>query len=529
MTAVLGAGPPDRPGAGGPGPTLADLLDDCADRRPDHPAYVYPAGPVSWAAVRDRVDAVAAGLAARGVRPGTRVLLAVEDGPVLIETTYALARLGAVRIGLNWRFAPAAAARLVGHAEPALAVVQDAHRALLEDTGVPLLGCGDGQAELGEWGELAAGAPLPAAERPAVTAGDLAAIAYTTGSTGDPKGARWTHRNVVEAVTRTAQAVGMRPQDVWLHCLPGAGVPYLLAVWNAVLGWTSVVTPRFDAGWCLDAIEREQVTATVWVPTMLHDVLVAQAAAPRALSTLRTVAYGSAPATPALVRRAAETFGAAALQQWYGSTEGAGGWFTLLSGADHVEALAGREDLLTSCGRAMPHVALRLVDTDGAEVPAGEPGEVCVRSATVMSGYHRQPELSARVLAGGWLRTGDIGRLDPDGALHLIDRRDFMVVTGGYNVYPVQVENVLAEHPGVAESCVFGTPDERWGEALVALVVPAPGASPTPEELRAHCRQRLAAFMVPKVVELVDALRRGPTGKVAKLEHRTRYAAGDGP
>jgi acyl-CoA synthetase (AMP-forming)/AMP-acid ligase II len=209
--------------------------------------------------------------------------------------------------------------------------------------------------------------------------------------------------------------------------------------------------------------------------------------------------------------------------QWYGSTEGTGGWFTQLTPADHVRALAGEEHLLESCGRAMHHAAIKVVDEAGRPVAPGEVGEVCVRGAFTMAGYFNDAERSAETLKDGWLRTGDMGRIDAEGFLYLVDRKQFMIISGGYNVYPVEVENALAAHDAVAEVCVFGIPDERWGEAVHALVVLRSGHEALPEQLRAWCAQRLASFKVPKIIELRASLLRGPTGKILKRAHKEEY------
>ncbi|MGE4013717.1 MAG: class I adenylate-forming enzyme family protein, partial [Alphaproteobacteria bacterium] len=209
--------------------------------------------------------------------------------------------------------------------------------------------------------------------------------------------------------------------------------------------------------------------------------------------------------------------------QWYGSTEGAGGWYTQLTPEDHDRALAGAEHLLQSCGKPMHHAEIKIVRADGSICPPGEVGEVCVRGQFVMKEYFRNPDLTAETLRGGWLHTGDMGKLDDEGYVFLVDRKQFMIITGGYNVYPVDVENALAAHPAVAEVCVFGVPDEKWGEAVHALVVLRPGQSATQDEIVKWCRKDLAAFKVPKSIEFRDALMRGPTGKVLKRAHKEEY------
>ena len=503
--------------------TLWDLLRRTARRRGDHPAYIYPAQGLqfSWAEVAERTERLAAGLAGMGVRQGDRVATLFADGPLHNEAIFALARLGAVRVGLNYRYSPAELDTLLQHSGAGYGLCSEEFAPLVAQSSLGFVSCGDAAADYGELaGAIAAAGDAPAGMP---TEGDLSTICYTTGSTGAPKGARWTHRNVTHALAHTAMDAEMRATDIWLHCLPGAGVPGLLGIWHVVLGWTNVVLAAFTPRDCLDAIEQHGVTATVWVPTMLGAVLDAQESAPADCSSLRKVVYGSAPTTPAMIRRTMATFPDAEIEQWYGSTEGAGGWFTRLSHADHLRAMAGEEHLLRSCGRPMHHVELDAVASDGAVLAPGEQGEIRVRSASVMAGYLDEPELTAETLRDGWLHTGDLGYVDSEGYAYLVDRKQFMIITGGYNVYPVEVENALAEHPAVADVCVFGVPDDRWGEAVHALVVLREGYAATPAELVEFSRGSLATFKVPKAVELRDELLKGPTGKVLKREHKAEY------
>ncbi len=498
---------------------IGDLVRRNAERRSEHAAYIYASGDrTDWAGFNERVNRLANGLLARGCKKGDVVASLSMDGPVLNEVFFALAKIGAVRVGVNYRYSPPEVASLVKHSGARFAIVEDRFLDLLRlAPPVTTFRCGDGQSPSADYADLIA-AGSPGEPRIAVDEQDIAAICYTTGSTGHPKGALWTHRNVVEAIGQTALASGMRPEDVWLHCLPGAGVPGLLAIWNVVLGWCSVVLDQFSPNACLDAIQAHGVTSTVWVPTMLHGVIVEQQREPRSVQTMRKVVYGSAPSTPALIRRALATFPVAELEQWYGSTEGAGGWFTRLDHSAHLAAMAGDEALLTSCGKGMQHVDLAIRGEDGTFLSAGEIGEICVASPSVMVGYHEEPGLTAQRLEDGWLRTGDVGRLDEKGFLYILDRREFMIISGGYNIYPVEVENVVAEHPAVAEVAVVGVPDERWGEVVTAVVTLNPGAELDVEELRASCRSQLASFKVPRHIVVRDDLPRGPTGKLLKRQ-----------
>lgn len=504
--------------------TISDALRSAALRRPDHLAYAYERLEHSWRETDARVDRLANALVARGIGRGDVIASCCQDGPVLLEVIFAAARIGAIRVGLNYRYSAADFARVVAHCGARMVFVQRDFLPLAADVpkGVTLVDCGDAQEEMAEYDALlASGAPGD----PGIAVGEeeVCQICYTTGSTGAPKAAVWTHRNYMHATTHTQLDLGMTRDDVWLHCLPGAGVPCLLDTWNAVQGFTNVIARAFDPADCLRKIEKYRVTRTVWVPTMLLAVCTVAEKGGCDVSSIRRLSYGSAPTTTALIRRALRTFEGVRFDQWYGSTEGAGGWYTQLTPEDHDRALAGDEHLLQSCGRPMHHADVKVIGEDGEDLPADAFGEICVRGKFVMREYFDNPEQTAETLVGGWLRTGDMGRVDAEGYVYLVDRRQFMIISGGYNVYPVDVENALAQHPAVAEVCVFGIPDEKWGEAVHALVVPSEGAAPSEAELLAFARERLAAFKVPKRIEFRETLMRGPTGKVLKRAHKDEY------
>jgi acyl-CoA synthetase (AMP-forming)/AMP-acid ligase II len=501
---------------------VREYLAGQARSRPEHLAYV--AGPAhrSWSETADRSGRLAAAWRSLGLRAGEVVASLSQDGLELVEVWFASATLGTVRTGINWRYAPREIEHILRDAAVAVLVVEggtcEEAFGSVDRTSLTALrhviGFGDHHQDLDYEEIIAEQEALPRDEWPPLSEDDPIAISYTSGSTGLPKGAIWTQRAVVATELNTWVQVGVRHDDVFLHCLPAAGVPVLLATWNVFVGSTIVLLPRFAAAAALRSIQDHRVTSTLLVPTMMLDLLDHPDLSRTDLSSLRTVMYGSAPATPALVRRAMQEFGCE-LQQWYGATEGAAGWFSILHHEDHLRALASDPGLLQSCGRPTVHTEIAIVSEAGQRLPANEVGEIAVRSETLMSGYLGLPDETRQVLQEpGWLRTGDMGRIDEDGYLYLVDRKKFMIITGGYNVYPVVVENVLAEHPAVREAAVVGVPDERWGEAVGALVVS--DGTVTGEDLMLFCTGRLARFEVPKHVVLVDRLPRGATGKVLK-------------
>lgn len=503
--------------------TISDFLRTHALRRPDHAAYFYSEGAVSWKELDRRVDALAAGLKQRGLRKADAVAICVADGPVQIEFLYATARIGAVRVGLNYRYAPLDVEKLVAHSGARMVVVEAGFAHLVAGCSLELgvVVAGDGQANRGEYETTLDFSRGPCLDP--VSGSDHAQICYTTGSTGNPKGAIWRHSAVVHAMGFTLLDIGFSEDDVYLHCLPAAGVPSVLAAWNVMLGFASVVMPRFQADLALDLMEKHRCTTTLLIPTMITAVCEEAERRPRDVSSMRKILYGSASTPPALVRRASKVFKGIALEQVYGSTEGAGGWFTKLSAADHERAMTGDDALLASCGKPTIHCRVRIVDEDGKPCEPGEVGEICVAGDFVMDGYYKEAELTRLALRDGWLFTGDMGRLDENGYLFLVDRKQFMIITGGYNVYPIEVENVIAAHPSVLEVCVFGIPDDKWGEAIHVVVVPRQGCSIEDEEIKSWCRGRLAQFKLPKSIEVRDALIRGATGKILKRAEQMRF------
>lgn len=510
---------------------IVEYLVRNAEVWPDRPAYTDSTGTYTWADVHRRSLTLAAALSSRGVGAADTVASLSRDRVETVETLFACAWLGAVRTGINYRYSPREVAHLLSDSEAKLVVVEAGGcESLLDAADVRVkarIRVGGDGTDPDDYDVAGRAATLPPARYPA-SSDDLVAISYTTGSTGLPKGALWRRGAVPEVLTQTWFQTGVRNDDVFLHCLPAAGVPILLAIANVVNGHHVVLLDRFDAEQALTAIERHRVTYLLVVPTMLQDLC--RAAHERAcdLSSLRLVLYGSAPATPALIRDAMATFGCE-LVQWYGSTEGTGGWYSQLTWHDHQAALAldDPNEILSTCGRPFLHTRIELRKPDATRAEAGEVGEVCVSSATLMAGYHNLPEETAAAFDGTWLRTGDLARWTDKGYLQLVDRRKFMIITGAYNVYPVVVETVLAEHPAVAEVCVVGIPDDRWGEAVCAVVVPAQAGRVDPNALRgelsAYARQHLAKFEVPKRIDIVDALPRGVTGKVLKRVVRDSY------
>jgi fatty-acyl-CoA synthase len=282
-----------------------------------------------------------------------------------------------------------------------------------------------------------------------------------------------------------------------------------------------VVVPGFEAGAVLEAIERHRITTTMLVPSMIYALLDHPRFAQTDLSSLQTIFYGASPMSPARLREAIGKLGSIFFQ-FYGQTE-CPQTVCVLRKEEHDP---GDLDRLASCGRPVPWVRVGLLDDSGEEVAKGQPGELCVRGPLVMKGYWNKPEETSQALQGDWLHTGDVAREDENGFLTIVDRKKDMIVSGGFNVFPREIEDVISTHPGVAAVAVIGTPDEKWGEAVTALIVPRHGAQLDIDELIALVKERKGSHYAPKSVEIVDSIPMSPLGKPDKKALRARYWAG---
>jgi long-chain acyl-CoA synthetase len=494
--------------------TFASPLQRARTTAADRTAVVCGGTTLTYAETADRTERLAGALRALGLRKGDRVAVVALNCHRYLELYQGVPAAGLVVVPLNTR-----------HVEAEL-------RYALEDSGTRVLvtdrdpgGLSDVvervvRLDTGEYEQLLAEAePLPLGED--VTEDDLAGLFYTGGTTGAAKGVMLSHRNLVANTIHGLVAIGLTADDRWLAMAPmfhAAGTFCVLA--TTWVGGTHVVLPAFDPAAALDLIERERCTATIAVPAMLAAMVEEQRARPRDTSSLRVLTHGAAPVATEVLRRAAQAFPGAELVHLYGATETA----PLVTASRHEETLLDRPEA-RSCGQAMVGTEVVVLDPFGAPLPTGEVGEVAVRGPNVMRGYWGKPAETAAVLVDGWYRTGDLGRLDAGGYLYLVDRAKDMVVTGGENVYCTEVEEALYAHPAVLEAAVFGVPDDRWGEAVHAVVVPR---SPvTAEELTAHCRERIAGYKVPKQIDVTQTpLPKSGAGKVLKRELREPYWQG---
>jgi acyl-CoA synthetase (AMP-forming)/AMP-acid ligase II len=520
---------------------VGDVIARAVRRYGAQVALEGPDGRRTFAQVGERLGALGAGLRQLDLAAGDRVLDLQTNQVTYIETDLALASSGLVRVALNYRLRPADWEYIADDCG-ARALIYDARFA---DASASLRSGMDHVVVIGDgpgipYEKLVADS-LGGRNGAAGSPEDLVSLNYSSGTTGLPKGARRTHRNRLASLRNMlTDVLPAKPaaDDVWIHAGPVTHTSGLFTLPYFAYGARQLILPDFDPAAVLDAIEYRGGTATALVPTMVARLLALPDCTPERTRRLRMLGYAGAPMAPDQIRQAYDRI-TANLVQYYGLVEAIPP-VTVLDAADHARGLAGEEHLLSSAGQACLAVDLWIVDDEGLPLPAGAVGEVVTRGEHVMEGYWRlarelsesgretTPDASeVKSIANGTLHTGDLGRLDETGYLYLVDRKGDMIISGGYNIYPREIEDVIASVPGVNEVAVVGLADPEWGERVTALYTVHQGATVTTKAILEKCRAGLASYKKPKDVRQVGAFPLNSTGKIAKKVLRERLEAGE--
>ncbi len=502
---------------------IAGIVAGVARAMPDRPAVTAGGQTLSYGAFWDRARRIAGGFRARGLLPGDRVLLCMENRGAVLEAMFACWIAGLCAVPANARLHPREVAYISENCGARLLVTTAGLHADLaglagEVEALDAVLCAE---DPDDWGALLAADPAPL--YPAAPEED-AWLFYTSGTTGRPKGARLSHRSLLfMAHCYYADIDFLDETDTKLHAAPLSHASGIYALPHMFRGGHQVVLPGFEPGAILDALRHYRNVTLFGAPTMVTRLVHSPEVAAADTRNLKTLYYGGGPMYVADLERALAIFGPK-LYQLYGQGESPM-TITGLSKRLHGESAHPRfRERLASCGVARTGVAFRVVDEAGRDLPPGEVGEVVTRSDCVMSGYWRNPEATAAALRDGWLWTGDLGSVDAEGFLTLRDRSKDMIISGGSNIYPREIEEVLLRDPAVLECSIVGRPHPEWGEEVVAFLVAAPGARPDIAALERRCLDSIARYKRPRAWRVVPALPKNNYGKVLKTELRRLLA-----
>jgi len=510
--------------------SLGRIVREHARARGARPMITYGERVITWSEMDARSSRVAQGLQAAGLAEQSRIAFLDKNGPEYFEVLFGGGKANVVNVAVNWRLTPGEMAYVINDAEARLLFVGPDFLGHLDEMEgrlktvekIVVIGAHGRHESYEAW------IARHPADDPARTSAqdDVAMQLYTSGTTGLPKGAMLTNAGLGTLLPRVGPFWHFDETSVNLVCMPlfhigGSG----WALVGMGMGCHSILVREFVPPEILATLERRQVTNALFVPAMLQFLTMVPGAADRDYSALRSIVYGASPITNEVLVRSMKALRCPFIQV-YGLTESTGA-ITQLPASDH-DPDGPRARLLRSAGKPFPWVELRIVEPGGgAECAQGAVGEIWTRSVQNFKGYWGKPDETARTLdADGWLRTGDAGFLDEDGYLFLTDRVKDMIISGGENVYPAEVENALSDHPAITDVAVIGVPDDRWGETVKAIVVPKTSMDVRPEEIIAFARQRLAHYKCPTSVDFAESLPRNPSGKLLKRELREPYWKG---
>ncbi len=505
--------------------TLSDISRYHGQENAEHTALVFSGRETSYKQLDNYANQISHGLSAL-VEPQQRVAILAKNNDYFFELLMGAGKCGAVLVGVNWRLAAPEIEYILNDSETRVLFIEVAFIPVLEKIRpqLPLLkkviifADGYDDEDYTPWRDQ-----YPSAELDQPVAGaDIAMQLYTSGTTGHPKGVELSHRAILalrEAEHLVAEWSQWDNTDVALVAMPlfhiGGTATGLIALYN---GSAAVIMPEVDPGEIIAAMHHYKVTRTFFVPAVIQLLLDHPSCNADAFKSLKALLYGASPIPAALLTEALSVF-QCSFAQIYGMTETAGS-MTVLPPEDHSDPTAEK---MASCGKAYPSVDIAIVDQDGRHLPANTVGEIIIRSPSLMTSYWHLPEATEQTLIDGWLYSGDAGYMDDEGYLYIYDRVKDMIVSGGENIYPAEVESVLFEHEAVKDIAIIGVPSKKWGEEVKAVVVAVEGSDLQAEQLLEFAREKIAGFKIPKSVDFVDELPRNPSGKLLKREIRKPY------
>jgi acyl-CoA synthetase (AMP-forming)/AMP-acid ligase II len=506
---------------------LAQRLVDVAEKKAPEIAVKFERKSFTFQELLERVHRLVNALKKLGLQKADRVAILSQNCHQYREVFWSAALGGFMIIPVNYRLAPREIAYILNNSEASALLFSDEYSVLVDsikdelETVRHIIGIETQGGDFLDYEELLRqtnAEPPPSLPAP----DDLLWLLYTSGTTGLPKGAMHTHRSVTALVDAAVGNLEIDEETRSLvvtpfYALSGGG-------WDTIcscMGSMTVILRNFNPVEVLETIQNEQITDVHLVPVMINFIVNGPDFETYDLSSLKRITYGASPMPPELMRKALDKIGPIFIQD-FGCAEG--GLLTVLFEPDHiVEGPSEKTRRLASCGKGLPDLDVRVLNQTGLDVKPGEVGELTVKGDTVMKGYWKMPEATADVLRDGRLHTGDLATVDEDGFIYVVDRKKDMIISGGLNIYPREIEDILFEHPAVLEAAVIGIPDDKWGESVKALVVLKPGAQCDEDELINHCKAQLGSYKKPKSIEFVDSLPRNPSGKVLKRVLREQY------
>jgi acyl-CoA synthetase (AMP-forming)/AMP-acid ligase II len=509
---------------------LSDVPAIAAHHTPDVIAIRFEDRAISYTQLRDRCWRLSNALA-KVAEPGDRVAILAENCPEYVDCYYGVPGASMALTLLNYRLSARELTYIIGNSAPRVLIVEQKYlpvirqiRAELPSVEQLILIGEDAEDCINYDAFLATGSPQEPVRRP--DEGDLCWLLYTSGTTGLPKGAMLSHKNIMAAALNSMVNWDASVDDVCMFTFPQFHVAgYVMPLYH-LRGYPVILMRSFDPDAVLSKVETFRVTSTAMAPTMIAMLLEDPRTDQYDLSSLRRIGYGASAMPLEVLRRARAKWPGVGFSTGFGMTELSGN-VMYMGPLDHERAADQGLELLRSVGRQMPLARVRVIDEEGHDAPPGVSGEIVVKGDQVLMGYWRNPEATQSSFLDGWFRSGDVGRWDEDGYLYIVDRKKDMILTGGENVYPREVEEVLYQHPAVVEAAVVGAPDPKWGEKVVAVISLRAGHEASGAELVAFCRERIASYKKPRHVVFIDTLPKNASGKVLKRELRDRIAAGE--